>query len=77
MCLCNHVYEKHIEEAGLRVRACALVFAHGEREREAVQLRDPPPNLELIKAQLSARPLPPPSHEQCVLYNQEQRKRGN
>lgn len=75
MCLCNHVYEKHIEEAALRARACALMFAL--KEREAVRLRDRPPNLELIKAQLSARLTapPPPSHEKCVLYNQEQRKR--
>lgn len=73
--MCNHEYEKNTKKASLRVGACALVFVQrGER----AQLRDHPPNLELIKAQLSARPTAPPfSHEKCVLYNQEQRKRGN
>lgn len=55
--MCNHVYEKNTKKASLRVGACALVFVQrGER----AQLRDHPPNLELIKAQLSARPTAPP-----------------
>lgn len=70
MCLCNHVREWG---AGY-----ALVFAQGER-RKAVQLRDPPPNLELIKAQLSARPAAPPHpmRNVCCTTRSKEREETN
>lgn len=75
--LCNHVYEKHIEEAGSRARACAPVFAQrGERLFNSETIY---PIWSWLKPSCLPAPSPPPpplsSHEKCVLYNQEQRKR--